>query len=163
MTTNLSTLVPSLKRTLAVPGTFDTYFPETSNTDLKATLQDAFAECQMDGLLTNIGIDNTGEVDSELSPAQQSMVVLYANARVLTSEIRNRKTHVRYESGTTVFEQDQSAQAMVEQLKVLQDSKVQIRKNSVTMAGNLTYMVDAYVCRTFGFEPNMSIGHLGYW
>ncbi len=153
MSTDLSTLVKSLKRVLAVPGTFDDFFPDTSKSDLVGTLQDGFAEAQMDSLLTGMVMDDAGLVDTTMTQAEKALVVLYANARVLTSEIRNRKTHVKYQSGDNLFEEDQASSLLVEQLKVLQATKKQILANQQAGAGNLFYMVDAAWYRNCVVQP----------
>lgn len=147
---DLTTLVPSLQRALAVPGTFDVLFPDTLDADLSSTLLDGFAEIQLDGLLLDNVADDAGLVTPDLTRAQAALVVLYASVRVLVTEIRNRKTHVRYEGGGAVFEEDQSATMLVELLRQAQARKadlvVQARRGALTDA---FLMVDLYCAKAW--------------
>lgn len=120
----LSLLNESLKRAVAVPGTFATVFPDTADTDIEALLADAVAEAQLDGFLAALTLNvDDNEVDPDLTPAQGALVVIYAGYRMLTNEIRNRKSHVRYEAGPTVFEQDQEGSTLNELLRQINERK----------------------------------------
>lgn len=151
MATDLAELVPALKRAVAVPGTFATLFPDTIDADLEATLLDGFAEAQLDGLLSDLTADDNAVVTPALTRAQGALVVLYGSVRILLNEIRNRKTHTRYEASGSVFEQDQAATMLVQLLKDYQqqkkDVKEALRRGSVASAFS---MVDAYWLRAVG-------------
>lgn len=146
---DLADLVPSLKRTIAVPGTFTTLFPSTTDDDLAAVLADGMAEAKLDGWLSDVDVDvDVNITDPDLTVPQQALVVLYASVRILMSEIRNRKTHIRYEAGSATFEQDQSASMLVEQLKILTSRKeyllTQARRSGYV---NTFAMFDSYFAR----------------
>jgi len=145
-TTSLVDLVPALKRLLAVPGAFAAEFPTTTDTELALLLADALGEAQMDTLLSGF-TEVAGVVTPDMTAAERSIVLLYANARVIVAELRNRKTHVRYEAGGAVFEEDQAASLLVEQLRMLQVSKRQMLLNLQQGGADLFYMVDAYSMR----------------
>lgn len=119
----LTELVEPLKRTVAVPGTFADVFPNTSDDDLASTLLDAFAEAQLDGFYPAVDITDDGVTTPDLTRAETALVVMYASGRILEMEILNRKSHVRYEAGPTVFEQDQGVSLLTEALKGIRDRK----------------------------------------
>jgi hypothetical protein len=145
---SLETLVDTLKRAVAVPGTFDANFPETTDDDLVASLLDGFAEAQLDGFFTKHEATDAGIVTPDLSRAQGALVALYTASRILESEIKNRKTHVRYEASGTVFEQDQSYQILVQLLKDTRERKIAILKQAQSSgAGSAFVMADNYFIR----------------
>ena len=151
MATDLFDLVPALQRSVAVPGTFATFFPETTDDDLAQTLLDAFAEAQLDGFFPTYTADNDGLVTETLTRAEQALIIIYASVRILQSEIRNRKTHVRYEAGPTVFEEDQGSSTLVEMLKQYRERKKELRQQGLKGdAGAAFYMADAYLMRVAG-------------
>lgn len=153
MATDLSDLVPALQRSVAVPGTFATIFPDSTNNDLAALLLDAFSEAQLDGFFTTYTSDDDGLVTEDMSRAEQALVVIYASVRILRNEIRNRKTHRRYEAGSTVFEEDQGASLLVEMLKDYNDQKKELRKQGrAGLAGTAFFMADAYLMRAAGAD-----------
>lgn len=151
MSTNLVVDVPALQRAVAVPGTFGTLFPDTSDEDLLFTLLDGFAEAQLDGFFTNYTSTDVGVVTEDLSRADRALIVMYSSVRILLNEIRNRKTHTRYEASGAVFEQDQAATMLVQLLKDYQqqkkDVKEAMRRGNVVSAFG---MVDAYFLRAVG-------------
>lgn len=122
---NLVDLTESLKRAVAVPGTFSTVFPSTTDTNLVETLADAFAEAQLDGFLSTFELDLvTSEVGpTDLTLAQQALVVLYAGSRILFVELMNRKSLSRYKAGPVEFEQEQGTLILRGLLDAITDRK----------------------------------------
>lgn len=158
---DLATLVPSLERAVAVPGTFDTVFPDTLDTDLVGVLMDAFAEAQFDGWLPGSTVNDVGTVTPDLTRAEGAMVVLYASIRMLMVEIRNRKTHTRYESSGSVFEQDQSASLLNQLLREMQARKVQLTQWARQgRSGDAFAMADLYLAKSFGYQGMVSWPYL---
>lgn len=148
---DLVELVPSLKRAVAVPGTFESLFPETTNTDLVASLLDGFSEAQLDGWFAEVSATNAGLMTPTLDRSQGALIVLYAATRLLVSEIRNRKTHRRYEASGNVFEEDQSANTLVQLLKDLQARKKQLIAQATKLGGASGFVMgDAYLARLTG-------------
>ena len=151
MSTNLALDVPALQRAVAVPGTFATLFPSTSDDDLLFTLLDGFAEAQLDGFFTGYTSSDLGLVTETMTRAERALVVLYSSVRILQNEIRNRKTHKRYEASGTVFEEDQSAQMLVQLLKDYQaqkkDVRDQLRRGTASAAFS---MCDLYIAKAVG-------------
>lgn len=116
---DLSDYTENLKRAVAVPGTFASVFPDTSDDDLTGTMTDAFAEAQLDGFFNSFSINEDGITTPDVTPAQLALVLLYASARILSNEILSRRTHRRYEAGSVVFEEDQGSQMLSEMLKAI--------------------------------------------
>lgn len=160
---DLSELVEPLKRAVATPGTFADVFPEATDDLLTAQLADAFGEAQLDGFLSGFSVDLTLSTTSpDLSTAQGALLVVYAAYTILVNEVRNRKSHVRYEASGTVFEQDQTASMLNEILRQLGDRKKdlleQARLGQLDETG--VFMADlAFVKATqdYGWNSNLSL------
>jgi hypothetical protein len=155
----LADLVDPLKRTVAVPGTFAETFPATGDDDLEATLLDAFAEAQLDGFFAEAFSDDDGLVSPDLARGEGALVVIYAAARIITAELRNRKTHVRYEASGAVFEQDTTASLLVALLKDLSARKLDLLTQARQRGHASAFlMADAYFIRATSVYP---IGGMG--
>jgi hypothetical protein len=153
MATDLFDLVPALKRSVAVPGTFAALFPSSTDEDLALTLLDGFSEAQLDGFFPTYTSDDDGLVTEDLTRAQQALVVIYSTVRILQSEVRNRLTHKRYEAGGTVFEEDQGASTLVELLRDYKERKAALRAQGRSgPAGSAFWMADAYLMRAAGAD-----------
>lgn len=169
---NIDALVEPLQRAVAVPGTFSTAYPNTSEDDLIGLLLDGLAEAQLDGFMSdNTYISdpedpNYGALDPEVTQPEGALVVIYASARLLNNELASRKTHIRYEASGAVFEQDQSAQVLVERLKDIR-SRISTLRTQAQIAGlsSAFYMADQYVGRALdlSFWPSdgLSLPDLG--
>lgn len=156
MTTNVADFVDSLKAAVAIPGTFADEFPDTTDDDLAALLLDSFAETQLFGFFGTWTADDLGVVTPDLTRAEGALVVIYATVRMLRTELRNRKTHVRYEASGTVFEQDQGASTLVALLKTYEDEKKAITALGRTNgAATAFYMADQYISRSMAFSSNV--------
>lgn len=121
---DLAELVESLKRAVAVPGTFFDVFPSTTDDDLTATLADAFAEAQLDGFLSTVELDlGTNITTPDLELSHQALVVIYAGYRILVNEVRNRKNRTNYVAGPVQAEEEQTASMLNEVLRQLGERK----------------------------------------
>lgn len=148
--TDLADAVDSLKNALAVPGTFADIFPDTTDDDLAAVLLDGFAEAQLYGFFSTYTATDEAVVTPNLTRREMSLIVLYTTVRVLRAELKNRKTHVRYEASGTVFEQDTAVGLLVALLKTYEDEKKTVTKAGVTSgAGTAFYMADQYLERQY--------------
>lgn len=147
---NLSDLVPSLERALAVPGTFAALFPNTTTQDLADTLADAVAECHLDGFLSTTTLDaQNGTVTPDLTSAQGALVVLYAMSRVLVAKVANLKNRTRFKAGNNEAETEQSASVLQALMRQVASQKLRLLEEA--KAGNLTTafaMVDLYIARS---------------
>jgi hypothetical protein len=151
---DLIDLAPSLKRTLAAPGEFATFFPVTTDADLSSTLTDAVAEVQLDGFLSTSTLDAVNEtVTPDLTAPQTALVVFYGMARVLTARVANLKNRTRYKAGPVEAEQEQAASVLVELLRETQGRKRQFLDDArAGRVGMAFTMVDLYVTKSIDFS-----------
>jgi hypothetical protein len=154
---DLSDLVESLKRTVAVPGAFAASFPSTTDDDMAAVLADGMVEAQLDGWLQLMSLDLESNLTvPDISVPQGALIVLYASVRILMSEIRNIKSRVVYESGGARFEQEQGASVLTEQLKILTDRKKYLVELARLHGYVTTFaMFDGYFARTVNENINV--------
>lgn len=148
--TDLADLVEPLKRYVAVPGTFDDVFPDTTDDDLVGSLLDGFAECQLDGYFTQPAYtaDDDGTVSPELSRGQGALILLYTSVRLITAQLTNFQTLQRYRAGNVEYETQQSAQLLVTVLKDLQTRKTDISTKQRTLGAGMVFeMADQYLVR----------------
>lgn len=152
MTTNLSTLTAGLKRELAVPGEFDTTYPNTEDSDLVGALGDAFSRAQLDGYFGTQTLNlTTFAVTPDLSAAGGALIGVYAAESILRSKIRLLATRSVYEAAGVKYEKDYSAGVLIQELKMLQLTKNQILAQALRLsraAGGGFAMSDAYLART---------------
>lgn len=155
--TNVADLVEPLKREVAVPGTFDSVYPNTTDTDLEGSLADAFGTAQISGYFLDQVIsdldDDPVTVTPDLSPAGRALVVIFAAERILTSQIMSLKQRVAYEAGPVKYETENSATVLVEILKQMRLRREAIVKaaESARSAGTFQ-MADMYADRVTGTE-----------
>jgi hypothetical protein len=147
---DLTELTDSVRNLVARPGTFEDLFPETGEQSIVSLLLDGLAEVQLEGLLLDVTYDPDGLLDKDITPAQGSLVALFAGIRLLRAELLNRVMHARYEAGSAVYEEDYNVTLYNQILKDLAGQKDRIVKDQITGAG--TYegafsMADQYVHR----------------
>lgn len=154
MATDLNDLIPSLKRAVAVPGTFTTVYPSTTDADLLGSLMDAFSRAQIDGFFLEQTLDVDAEtVDPDLSGAGQQVVVLYAGESILRSQIMSLKQRVLYEAGPVKYETENSASVLAALLKDLTARRMaMIEQASAVRRGVMFAMQDMYADRVSGVE-----------
>ena len=160
---DLADLVEPLKREVAVPGRFDADFPDTLDSDLEATLIDAFWESKLDGFFggaygggtdqSGVTVDDTGITTPDISGAAGALVTIYAGVRILRNALRNTATHFRAESSGQVFERDQSAGLLKGLLDALEQRKRQLLLYLVIQPNLATevHTLDGYAIRGFAF------------
>jgi hypothetical protein len=125
--TDLVVFVPSLKRALAIPGTFDDVFPDTSDDDLEATLGDGYAMAQLYGFFDNGELDpSTFMVDPDITHSEGMLVVLFASIEIIKNSIRSLRTKVAYRAGPVEYAAEQSASALTELLKQLEAQRQEL-------------------------------------
>lgn len=146
---DLADLVPSIKRAVAPPGEFDTFFPNTTDDDLAALLADGVAEAQLDGFLSGSSLNlEDAVVTPDLTSAQAALVVLYSSGRVLTTRLANLKNRTRYKAGSAEAETEQSASVLVELLRNMKERKAQLLQDVKYGGGTSISMVDLYVSKS---------------
>jgi hypothetical protein len=168
--TDLSDLVEPLKRLVATPGTFATFYPNTTDEDLTGSIMDGFAECQLDGFFNGPDIAyvldlDAGTVTPDIPNAGRALVQIYAAANFVTAMVINLKNQVRYEAKGTIYETQQAATVLTALLKQFQDRKTAII--ALLQRQNLAaafYMADQYVIKATAFYPMVGGGpdEIGY-
>lgn len=167
---DLSESVDSLRYLVAVPGTFATVYPDTDEDMLLQVLCDAFAECQLEGMLLTNRVDPDGFVTPAISDGQVAMVIVFAAVRLLRSTLLNANTSVTYKAGSAEYSTTQSAtilKAILDDLKAQKDRLIALADGgSGADAGNVAfYMADQYLSRQIsdwrlgeGCEPALHYG-----
>lgn len=151
--TALSTLVPALKRELAVPGTFETLFPNTSDDDLTGSLADGFGEARLQGFFPDIALSSEGEgweTDPELSLSGSTLVVIFTSMRFIRAQIRNLNSVERYKAGPAEFETQRAATTLKAELDFLQkrmDTLIANAKATARASVGLATVYDNYLAR----------------
>lgn len=126
--TALSTLVEPLKRELAVPGTFDDVFENTTDADLLASLADGFAEARLRGFFPTMDLaavtggepDPDYETSEDLSLAGTALTLIFTSMRILRAQIRAMNTLERYKAGPTEFEIQHASSLLKAELDYMQ-------------------------------------------
>jgi len=162
MATSLADYVEWLKRLVATPGDFDSFYPNTSDDDLAFTLMDAFSEAQMDGFFLQptlfAGDSNALTVTPELSRPQLSLVLLYASVQFMRAELLNKNNRVRYVAKGLEYETEQSASVITALLKEANDRKQAVLTLQQTAQGATSFfMADAYVIRAVGIARTSDV------
>jgi hypothetical protein len=174
--TDLSDLNDGLRRSVAPPGDFATYFPTTGDDDLTGTLMDAFSECQLDGFFVAGGVVsgggssydldvNSGLITPDITNAGCGLVLIYAAGRFLRAVLANRPTATDYEArgarASTAF----SATILVEILRETDTRKKDILKRFQTLGSGVAFhMADQFFIRaTVDYGPSASIEAASLW
>lgn len=152
--TNLSDLVDAFKRQVALPGGFETAYPNVTDDDLADSLADAFSECQLDGWFGTYTIRLTSnQVSPALTPAARALVVVYAGMRWVRIQMLSIKSNVRYKAGPVEYETAQAASLLTQLLKDMTARKDALIADAKYGAG-ASYVMDA----VWGREWQSSIG-----
>lgn len=162
--TDLTELVDSLKREVAVPGTFATVYRSTTDDDLAGSLADAFAAAQLDGFFLGQSLDaDAFEVTPDLSTAGRAAVIIYAAERILTMQVMSLKQRVLYEAGPTKYETENSANVLTQILKSMAERKRLVLESAETVRRAGTFaMQDMYADRVSGVEGAF-VGSPGFY
>jgi hypothetical protein len=150
MTAEMADLVESLRYLVARPGTFEQFYPETTDDALISCLCDGLAEAHLEGLLMAYDCDENGIVSPALSSGRAAVVVLFAGLRFIRSELLNRSEAVVYKAGSAVYEATQSTNILRDIMKALQAQKDRIVAKFAdggTGGSSAFYMADQYLAR----------------
>lgn len=162
---DLSELTTSLRNLVARPGTFDDTFGETTEEDLVSVLLDGFAEAHLEGLMTTIDADESGQLDAEITRGQGALIVLLAGVRFLRGQLLNSTSHRRYEAGGAVFEEDTPVALLRDILKDLTAQKDRIVDDLVVAedsGARAYFMADQYLIRMTHQLPYGSHAAIGW-
>ncbi len=147
---DLNDWVETLKRTVAPPGTFATFYPNTTDDDLAGSLMDGFGEAQLDTFFSvGYALDlDTGVITPDVEQAGLRLITLYSAVDILRANIMNIKTKVHYKAGTAEYEVDYSPNVLVAALKSLETAKDAIVKRQLTQSAAFAVnVVDQYLAR----------------
>lgn len=148
--TALSTLVPALQRELAVPGTFETVFPDTTSADLTASLADGFSEAQLHGFFPNTTLtEDAGDwlTDPDLSQSGGALIVIFTSMRFIRAQLRATATGERYKAGPVEFELQRAATLLKAELDYLQKRLDDLIANAEAAVYPLAVVHDNYLAR----------------
>lgn len=155
---DLSTLVDSLKRRVAVPGEFDTVFPNTTDDDVLGLLMDGFARAQLFGYFnvpSAFVMDDNGLVTPDLGRAQGSLIVLFAAVQMVQAQVTNMRSRQSYKAGNVSYETESASNVLTAVLKQLNDELTYVqtiaKQQGVSAA---MIMADAYFIKAVGSYPS---------
>lgn len=125
--TNVADLVESLKREVAVPGEFDTTFPNTDDDSLFACLCDGFSEARLDGFFGDNSLDwVSGDLTSQITDGEGSLLVIYSAIRILRASIRSQAVSNTYKAGNVEYSTSQSANVLQAEMAALIDRRKEL-------------------------------------
>lgn len=162
--TALASYIPALKREVALPGEYDTEYPNSDDGELLGGLADAFGQAQLDGFLGTVTLDLvTSETDPDISLAAGGLLVLYAAVRILQIKLVKLPVSTRYKAGPVEYQVDSSAGAVTALLKALEARKAALLENVLRAgrASNAVHVTDGYLVRSQGYFPNGTWGEIG--
>lgn len=150
------TLIASLKREVNPPGT--DLFATATDDEWFGHLQDSFWEAKLYGFFAGFTEGNgfvtplTGSVD--LGREFQELIVLFAGARVVRSELKNTNTMFKAEAGPVSFEVQNSSNLLV---AILRDIRTKIDL-AMAAIGTINSTTVAYVDSLVGREESLGTG-----
>lgn len=166
MAVDLSDYVDTVRREVTPPGS--TTFATVPDTVFTGYLSDAFWEVKLDGFneafvcdadgivlpindtqAPNVAIGFTGGpyVDGVDMPRDQvALVCLYAGIKIIRNKLLEQSTRLRAKAGPVEFEQDYSANLLIEMLKELQ--AVRARLLYLKTFNQDVHLVDAFSARS---------------
>jgi hypothetical protein len=155
VTTDLADWTDPLRRSVATPGEFASFFPNTSDDDLISNLMDGLGQAQLDGFLlapTMYEVDEDGIVTPDLSRPQAALVVVYSTAQFLTAVMTNRKNKTKYAARGNEADTEQSASIITALLKQASDRIIYLRERQ-RLAGTASafLMADLYLVKAIGY------------
>jgi len=179
MAVDLSDYVDALRREVAPPGS--TMFSTVSDDVMVGYLADAFWEVRLDGFMEPFSCDANGiilpvndpevvagETDytptpfdptMDISRPEIALVILYAGIKIIRNQLMVQSSRLRAKAGPVEFEQDFSANLLVEMLKELQ--AVRQRLLFLRTYNQDVHVIDAFSVRSA--SPSSYSGYLYDW
>lgn len=143
---DLSDLIPSLKREVNPPGT--DLFPTASDDEYLGYLLDGFWEARLDGFLSKYTVDNaTYLVTPDLPDFYSYLVVLWAGVRITRTRLSNLRTQQKSVAGPVSFEYQNSAMVLKAVLDEIRSKKQRLIDLSYHITD--TTIIDAYYQRDY--------------
>lgn len=156
--TDLGESLDSLRYLVAIPGTFSTAYPDTTDDMLLQVLMDGFAETQLMGLMKDHQVDTDGIVTPRLGGGQLSMVLIFAAVRFMRTVLLNTNTAVTYKAGSAEYHTENSASLLRD---ILADLAAQKKAILALLGGGSSgaaafFMADQYLNRVvWDYEPGL--------
>lgn len=145
------------RREVAVPGTFATLYPTTTDDDIAGALVDGFWKARLDGWLpTFAATSDTFTVTPALTMTALGVVIIYAGVRFVQNEIKNLPTHRKYDApGGLGVETDYAPTVLTERLKELQQEKADLLEMARNPSGRRPSVImhDGYAIRQNTIYP----------
>jgi len=161
--TDFHTQVGWLKREVAVPGTFATVFPNTTDEDLAMALVDGFYKARLDGWLPGVECDpDTAVPTPAISMAAMALVVVYSGIKFVSNQIKELNTVFRAKSGNEEFETQKGPSILVERLKEMQAEKNDLLVQARKPTARPVYMHDGYAIRLGTLYPVEAMARVPY-
>lgn len=179
MAVDLSDYVDTVRREVTPPGS--TTFSTVSDDVFVGYLADAFWEVKLDGFMEpyvcdaygivipagdtqaaniNLGFDATDfDVTVDMGRDQVALICLYAGIKIIRNKLMEQPSRTRAKAGPVEFEQDYSANLLVEMLRELQSVRQRLLFLRATDM-NVTIM-DAFSARSV--SPSSYSGYLYDW
>jgi len=162
-TTDLSDHVEWMKREVAVPGTFASLFPTTTDDDLSAALVDGFYRAKLDGWFPRIEADpDTFEVTPAISLTAVALVVVYSSIKFVQNEIKNMDSRFLAESAGNRFEREKAPTILTERLKELTAERNDLLAQARRPSARPVYMHDGYAIRIGTLYPVERMNYVQY-
>jgi len=143
--TELADLVDAFKREVSPPGSFVADFPLVTDTEVEASLADAFAEAQLDGFFSNYVLDvDSSLVEPDISVAGAALVVIYAGMRLIRQRMTSLGSRKRFVAGPVEYEVQAQATVLTELLKELRERRDRLLRGA---GGPKVFQMDGYATR----------------
>lgn len=157
--TDFSDHVEWFKREVAVPGTFATLFPDTTDDDLAAALVDGLYRAKIDGWFSTIDADpDTFLATTEMTMTGVALVVIYSGIKFIQNQIKDMATRQRYEApGGLVADTERAPTVLTERLKELVVEKNAILAQAGNSRARAIRMQDGYAIRLGAMAPGERI------
>lgn len=129
MPVDLAEYVDTLRREVTPPGS--STFASVSDEVFTGYLADAFWEVRLDGFVEPYSCDVDGIIaplsgSDDIGRDQIALVCLYAGIKIIRNRLLEQSSRTRAKAGPVEFEQDFSANLLVEMLKELQSTRVRL-------------------------------------
>lgn len=137
--------IEQFKRTVAPLGRFEELNPEVLDSGIAGAIADAFGEAQISGFFPSHTISPTYEVTPDLEPRELALVMTYAGARYLRSQLAHVETRAAYEAGPTKYEIERAASLLK---ALLDDARAKLKsleddiKEDALRRGDKVYVLD---------------------
>lgn len=179
MAVNLLDMVPTVRREVTPPGS--TTFQTVPDTVFVGYLADAFWEVKLDGFIEPYVCDSSGIIipagdpdaanisqgfdatpfdpSVDMPRDQVALVCLYAGIKIIRNKLLEQTSRLRAKAGPVEFEQDYSANLLVEMLKELQ--AIRTRLLFLKAEDMQVSLIDAFSARSS--SPASYAGYLYDW